>query len=278
MGLFDTISKTIFGEPEEPEARSASTLTPQQEALLNKIIGMVMPQIGKGVQPYPGTTVPSEEFLQPYYAGATGIVEDPLYKQTGLALQQGLSGQALYDTDLDKAREYWEDVYYKPAMAEFKQDILPQLREDYAGLGAYDSGGRRRAETQAAQRFATETGAKLGDILWAETQAGRQAKERALERGLQYTPEYLGLPLSYQKDVGLTQAGFEAQRLGEAKENWLAEQPYASPYLGLGYNALGVNATQPYIYQESPSYLMQLLQGASGGLGTAFGASLAGLI
>lgn len=255
----------------DPEMRQAPTLTPEQQALLKKIIGEIEPHIGKGVEPYPGTTVPSEQFLQDYYSGATGIGKDPLYAKAGLALEKGLAGAP----DEAAAKEHWEDVFYKPAMTRLKQDILPQLREDYAGLGGYDSGGRRRAETRAAGRVATETSGQLADVLYKEKQ---QAIDRALETA-RYVPEHLGVPLGYKKDVGIMRTGFEGERLGEKKEKWQAKQPWASPYLRLGMEAIGKQATEPYLYQPKTPWYGQLGQAAMGagtiGLGYGLGQKIA---
>lgn len=270
---------SVLGEKgqSEPEARQASNLTPEQAVLLKKMIAEIEPQIGKGVEPYPGTTVPSEEFMQDYYAGAEGFGEQPLYRKGGEAMEMGLSGKPVWDTDMDAAREYWKESFHDPAMTSFMKDVLPQLREDYAGTGAYDSGGRRRAETGAARRISTDLNAQLADIMWREQEAGRLAKERALERSLgtaRQVPEYLGAPLAYKRDVGGLRTGFEADRLTEGKEKWQTKQPYNSPYMDMGFKAIGQQAVEPYMYEPPEKWYGTLGRTMTNLSGQAAGAYL----
>jgi len=281
-------------------AAAASAAGAYQRSLIRTMARTIRRHIGEdmGIEPYPGTAVPSEEHLgdyygagqyyDPYYKGAMGVGEDPLYGRAGEALERGLSGEAAWDTDPEAAEQYWRDKYYEPAMTRFRQDILPQLREDYAGAGGYQSGGRRRAETRAAGRVAVETSGQLGDILWRERESGRLAKERALERALstaRYVPDYLGVPLGYARDVGgiktglardigMMKSGFERERLGEAQEKWLAKQPWASPYMSLGMQAVGVGATQPYLYQSKMPWYGHLGQAMAGAGSTGLGYGL----
>jgi len=199
------------------------------------IIG-TMPSI-TGEQQAVGT--PLSEYLSEAIAGvgnqptfeewaAQGNVPDmfggALGSQAQGAYAQALSGA--FPTD------YYNQSIYNPAMAEFKQDIMPAIKESYVGTGAItgtEVGDRLAGE---AQKLQANLNAVKGQLAYQATQTSTQASQAYVDQyqnqlGIAYqnyikqNPDtstilqaalsYLNIPMmaAYQKPVKDTGGGWK---------------------------------------------------------------------
>lgn len=238
----------------------------------------------KGVEAYPGTTVPETPgYLQNYLSGGAGsLTESPLYGAGSSILQTLLSGQPAYNTDMGAAEKYWNEAFYQPAYRQFTEDVLPQLREDFEGFGAFRSTARPKQELRATTDLLTNLQGQRAGLLWNELQAGRTAQESALNRAL----SALGPGMTYAQAPGqdITQRGLLQMQLDQAKmqedyNKWLYSQPYNNPYLSMGMQSTQGYQPQPYVSQSTPWYSgLANMAGQVGGsiLGTSLGGALGG--
>lgn len=258
----------------DPEVREASNLNRDQMRLMSSLTGMSRTGLQNGATPYSGTRVPAQnQLLSNYFNAAGNVPSGSLYTGAGQALDTAMQGKPLYGSDMDAAQDYWRSTYYEPAMNTFMKDMLPKLRESYAG-GTFDSGGRLRAEHDALGDVATGLNANLASIMYGEHQAGQNEMDLAANRSLLATnqaQQLAGLP----GQAGGAQYQYEAAPLEEEYQNWLMQQPWANPYTSTAMSLLGVNSQSPYLYQESPSTLGTIgsLLGTAGsyGLGQQLG-------
>jgi hypothetical protein len=250
---------------EEPEVRNTSVLNDQQERLFQDLSGMARTGLRTGATPYSGTRVPGQnQLLSNYYSAAGNVPTGSLYTGASNALQTSMRGKPLYGADMDAAQKYWQSTYADPAMSTFMKDMLPKLRESYAG-GTFDSGGRLRAEHDALADVATGVNANLASIMYGEHQAGQNERDLAANRALLATGQAQQLGQT-PFQAGASQYQYDAAPLEEDYQNWLLQQPWANPYASTAMGLIGINTQSPYLYQESPSTLGTIgsLMGSAG--------------
>lgn len=127
------ISK-FFGE-RDPQIITQPIVDPLKQNVASPLSEFLASNIGKGIPRYQG------QLTSPLPAGAENVVSRYL---------------ALDPT------QFFEERIKQPAMKTFKEELLPQVREEFAG--SLSSSGRFRTEEEAASKFATglaETQANL---------------------------------------------------------------------------------------------------------------------
>jgi hypothetical protein len=241
-------------------------LTPEQAAVQEETLDFILGnkqfglrrEGGPGIEPYPGTRIPEVPgSLQEYLTRAGQYGESPMYKTGESTLSRILSGEPSFDTDLGKAEEYWDKAFYQPAKNRYQREMIPQLRENFAGFGGFRSSGREEAERRSLTDFLTNIEGQRAGLLWNELQAGRGAQESALERALQAVPtsmDYGAMPLNMMRDAGQLQYQLEQAPLEEQYQNWLVSQPWNSPYMEMGQAMMGAPAFEPYLTSTTPWY------------------------
>lgn len=251
-GVGDFVSGIFGGGQKTPKVEQASTLTPMQESVLKNMGRLVNPGLKEGATPYSGTRVPGQnQLLSNYFSSAGSVPTESLYSNAGNALNTAMSGQPLYGSDMNAAKDYWKSAYYDPAMDNFMKEMLPKLRESYAG-GTFDSGGRLRAEQNALADVATGLNSNLASIMYGEHQAGQNEKDLAANRALGATSvaqQFGQVPFQ----AGAAQYEYDKGPLEEDYQKWLMQQDWANPYITTALGMTGVNAVSPYLSQDSPS-------------------------
>lgn len=272
------------------------------------------PQIGKGITPYPGTTVPPVSPLQQAgFAGAAGLTPMATqamgYGATGLAGADPLAGQRYLGTAEKRLDPFYQP--FDPSMAmeamkpakefglqTYKQDVVPWIMEKYGPqMGAKESGAMWQQLGREGARLSSGLGAQLGSYIYPAWQShlGRQ------QAGIGQTIGMAGLPgtiagqagqiggmgadlLGQTVNIGGIQREIAREPLTEAYGKWQMAQPWASPWLGMIPSAGQVPQYGAITEQQSPGlasmfapFLGSYL--GSGGLGQIGGAlgSLGGL-
>jgi len=236
----------LFGD--DPKLDLISLLTPGQQGLLDQLTKLLGGQMGEGITPYEGQMV----------AGESGLQKDvfDLLGESGM----GMLESALQPFDPESATQYWEKSVKAPMMETWEEDIIPEIMEPFAGMGALSSGGLNRALARSGKELTTGLGATLADILF-------RAEESHKGRQFGAIPQIMSV-----LGAGGTQRGIEQERLTEPFTKWQMSQPWASPWLSMLGPALGTRAYEPVVSGGSSGLLDALLPAA----GTAAGGWLQG--
>jgi len=278
MGM--TVSKWLFGQSPESKISTLPTMSPQQQALLNKLLGEFDQEslLKGGATPYGGELVAGLGDLENLSLEA---LEQKILQR---ATSEGVGAEA--ETALTKMlrtggaptdfEEFYRTSVRDPALQEFREFTLPEVTRRFGSSGAFGS-DRLTAEQQGLERLGrTLTGAR--SELAFKTQESSQ--ERIL-KALGLAPGVEGsdvesllklmqgasLPRSIQQ-AKLTSEYGEFQRQQEEKRNRV-NQILA---------ALGLPTLQN-IPQTTPGQtgtLQSVLTAAAGNTGAAAGFFAAG--
>lgn len=227
-----------------------SVLTPEQQRLLGSITGNVSQDIEGG-----------EGFgLDPLAQGAYNNLSRMFGEGSELgrlgeeAAGKLLRGEQLIDYSDPGREQFYQEAFLNPATANFRNDILPDIEEQYAGRGLEPgrSGDLLNAELTAGRRLATDLGAQRANLL-------RWDQDRAL----------LGLQSAYGAAATPQEIAFNT-----GQQNRFLQNQYSNPAYGVAPLALG---TQPYATRQrtgggSGAQLAGSLVGAGlGALGDYYG-------
>ena len=200
-----------------------SAFSPDQLALLQSITGQVQGDIsggeGFGLDPLAQGAYNnfSRQFGQGSEFGRLG-------EEAGLKL---LRGEQLIPYSDPGREQFYKEAFLDPATANFRNDILPDISEAYAGRGLEPgrSGDLLNAEMTAGRRLATDLGAQRAGLL-------RGDQDRAL----------LGLGQAFNAAAAPNEIAFNV-----GQQNRFLQNPYSNPAYGVAPLALG---TQPYVTRQ----------------------------
>ena len=225
---------------------SSASMTPEQQALMSKLIGQVSPQVGQGVSPYPGTYTPGVSSLQQGGfdaiqsmlggGGAYGMGGEALNRILGgtpeesLAAKMGPTGTSAAGVmgptgggfNKESAMDAWTKSVKDPAMQTWQNEMIPKILEPFVGAGGLNSGAARRAVAESGRNLNTDITGKLADMLYQGEQAGAgrefAGKESYAERSQSASESALGRQFgageSYRDRVGGTEESYLNRLLG----------------------------------------------------------------
>ena len=234
---------------EESTQQSQSFLPIQAEWLTN-LLQMYGPEAGAGQPVYPGAQVaPLTPTQTGAITGAQGLTdffagqrEQPMFGQTGTALEGLLSGQmGAGAITPEQTEQLFSSIYEKPSTRYYEQYTKPGIRESYAGPGFWSS-ARAGAQARGAQELGETLGRQRGEFGWGVEQANRAAQEAAADRALSALGPamgYAGMPMQQAQQQlaglgGIAQFGSMEQQQQQAEinaaiQNWAAEQNITDP-------------------------------------------------
>ena len=208
------MAKWITGKKKEPweeyigtmpsiTAEQAGVSTPMSEYLKEAISGI-------GAAPtFAGATLPTfggelgEQAKGVYgeamrgvapgmFGGALGTEAKTAYREAMAGVtppmfggELGAEAQAAYGEAMrgEFPEEYYQEAIYKPAITEWREDIMPAIRESYVATGAI-------AGTEVGERLGKE-GRRLGEYLGGvKAELGEKAKARAFAAAGMYQTAY----------------------------------------------------------------------------------------
>jgi len=272
MGLFDS----IFGSREEeidpgvPQITNIPTKTAEQTDFTKQLNLLLSGITGGGgrAQGFQGDLTAGPSNLQ--NQSFSNISQ--LLGQGGIG-QQGasaFSSAALSDFDPASTEQFFNKSVVAPSQRRFEREILPGIREGFAGTG--DSGALNRALANAGVDLELGRQSTLADLLF---QGEQKQLDRQSSGGLQAILASLGLG----QQAGGTQRGIEQEGLSNTLNEFIRSQG-VDPLLGLSPTALGVNTFDPLVQipnqqfgQSSASQVSSLLGGAgklAGGIASFF--------
>jgi len=286
MGLLDSLFGGGGGGGSSGlDVQQYSTLTDQQRSLLDQLTSRLSGQLGQGVSPYGGQMVAPLSGLQQqgmgYYGGIAPIAQqgadifgralssyDPAQGQGYLSRAAPAMASSLADYDPTSAREYWQQSFVNPAMQNYRQNVMPQLLERYAGQTG--AGGMKKAIAGSGEDLATSLNAQLANILYSGQQAqkDRQLQAAGLSANMAQVPGLLaqqggqlgGMGMDLMSNVmgaGQLQQTQAQNVLSWDYQKWLQSQAYNNPWLSQMPLALGIPAFENVgtASQASPSFM-----------------------
>lgn len=268
MGLFDN----LFGrqqdtiQPGAPQITQAATQTAEQQDFLRSLLGNLqgVSVAGGRVQPFQGDLSAGPSTLeQQLFGNVQQLAGDQGPFQSGLSALQG----QLADFDPTSVQNLFQSSVVAPSQRRFEEEIIPGIREGFAGTG--NSGALNRALANAGADLEIGRQDTLSQLLFQGEQSQLNRQGNALNAAL-------GLPLQAGQQVGATQRGIEQSGLDRILNEFIRGQGI-DPLLGLAPTALGTQGFENIVQVPTTTFgpsgasqISQLLQGA-GGLATGAG-------
>lgn len=220
----------LFGGEDRPSSSTDITplLYPRQEELLDTLLEFMEGQFGQGVPSYPGRRVapmsPAMERIDEMLMGFLGG-EHPT---RGMMMDR--FEDIMQPFSPEETQQWWEGAVKQPALRTWRQDVVPDIMEEFAGLNALDSGASRRAVAESGADVMGDIDAILANTMFGERQAHRGRQLQAMPQMMQYEREPLAW-LGQAMPISQMGRGVEQQQLTADYQDWLMEQPYANPWL-----------------------------------------------
>ncbi len=276
MGFLDDL---LLGSGPKLETRSLTTISPEQRAALNQLLG----NLGKDPSQYGGEMS----------AGLTGLENASLSaleersKQLALPDQNLEAAGASIRDQLDfkkntaDANDYFTNAVQNPALDSFQRSVLPSISRDFGG-GSFFSTERQNTEGLARKDLLNSLTAERSKV---NLQEFDKARDRALTAaGL--TPGLVGAQAQRdqtQMDI-LKAAGVERQVNQDALDRTYAEFVRQQQERQHNNDQLGNLSTTPTIENigmtdpGNAGLINTLLGALAGGAGKGLGEGLGGLL
>lgn len=265
-------------------------LTEGQRELLDALTGQLIPEMGRGVTPYPGQMVadisplqqqgfdvatgmagPGQQ-AQQYFQNMLGGIDTGMAGR-GMGMAEQALGPMLEPFDPAAATEFWETSMKAPALRTWREDMMPSIMEKgVRKAGTADSGPMQRELARSGEDLMTNLSAQLGGLLYS----GQQAQLGRQQQGVGQAMNLSNLPgallqgagrvgqqgtnlLSQMMNIGTTQRAIGQEGLTAEQMKWQASQPYMNPWLQQFLSqALGVSAFDTVVEEQPPSIASQL--------------------
>jgi hypothetical protein len=286
---------TMLSKPKGGGNQQVSTLTPGQSQYLESLTSQLNSQMGKGVTPYgesmtAGLTpvqlqgMQSASDIQASFQNLMGQYDTNSGQQYLNQAQPALNTMlADYNPTADK--EYWNQSFVNPAMQNWSQNIMPDIKEQFASANSADSGMMGRQIAESGRNLSTDLNAQLGNIMYQgrEAQLGRQQTGINQAMNMAQMPGALmqqnaslagtGMDLATQAtNVGGLEQTYNQNLLNEAYQKWQMSQPYNNPWLTQFTGAaLGTQAFENVYKQPTVPMAGQIAQNMLPFLGAYLG-------
>lgn len=176
-----SIGGWIFGKDPNAKVETRSTMTPQQQAILNELLGQFQTAglSEGGATPYGGDMVAGMSDLEGLSLEA---LEQKILKQVEGGTPTAAGETALTELIKNKGapvdfEDYYTNKVKTPLMRDFSENILPELTRRFRGSAGFGS-DRMQAEQQATQRFGETLAGARSELAY---KSGSDAANRLLE-------------------------------------------------------------------------------------------------
>ena len=265
MGILDI----LFGEGPSVDTQTLDTLTPEQQAELNKLLQ----QLGSSSGPkFEGDlNVEQSDLSQLSLAGLEEralALSDP-NRKSELSTQATQSLLSLLDFESADAgiEDFFRTNVRDPALEEFQRNILPAISRDFGGANFFSS--ERRETDQSAQ------GQLIESLSRSRSGLAFNARESDRNRALQA----LGLvPESENRDInqllailgaGETTTGLKERNVGREFDQFIAESGFDRDRISQLLAGINTQAFENVVTTSggTAGLIPQLLVAAAGGEG-----------
>lgn len=249
-----------FGGGGGTKVEQADRYTQAQKDVLNKLAQTALPEIGM-----PGPSYGGQRLAEPsaFQTGAFDIAGmAPTGRRQFGQFQRGLENIATQDINklLAPTQQYVGRLW--------QEDIAPSVMEQFAGMGAAESGGAARALGRAGERTALGLASTLAPY---QLQAQGQQMQ-AIPQAAQFPFQQAGAMYG----MGQMQRGLQQQPLDLAMQKWSEQQPWNNPALNFISPILGSSPYQNVGVNKPAGLGYSMLSGMAPGLGMGLGSSLFG--
>lgn len=169
----------------------STSYTPEQRQWLSKALNIYGPTLGQGEKIFQGERVAPLTETQTKATDVQGFLDRfapyrdmPMFGETGTALSGILSGTTGADYITPEATgKYFKGAIEDPARKEYRENVLPAIRESFAGPGFW-SGARANEQAESAQDLADWLGTQRAGLEWDVLQSNRAIDEAKAGRAL----------------------------------------------------------------------------------------------
>jgi len=251
MGFLSGVGDFLFGESPSVETSAAtSKQTPEQQALMKKLLSYYTDFAGESVEGYTGDRVAQLES-----AGVEGELAGTLG-----TLNRFESGEFTTPKYLE---DYYQKSIEEPLMKRWKEEIMPTIGGEFETRGLFMGSGRREAEIDSAEALMDTMGKGRADLYSQMEESGRAQQLQATTLKGNTLSDILG--------ISAAQRGIEQQGFDVGYTDWLRTQPGTRPQDQILMQLLGLETMNEPTTVVDPGHsgLLQELAGPAATLGSA---------
>lgn len=234
--------------------------SPEMWSAFQKLSPMLTGGISSPAPSYPGMMytprTPEEQQYLNYTTGNAATRPE--------AVERAFTGKAAYDITPEATEDYYQSAIRAPALREFQQVTLPNIKEAFVGPAYY---GSRRMEEQsrAGENLAVELARQRADLGYKDELARRESLEKGADRMIQYGVPQMGTAGQMARQIENEQVLADLSRwLGGEVVDGKYNAAY-NPYVQLVFQMLGLS---PYaVGQTTIGSQTSSGSGSSWGLG-----------
>ena len=169
----------------------STSKSPTQSKWMDKALEFYGPTLGQGEKIYQGERIAPLTETQTQASDVKGFIERfspyrdmPLYGETGTSLSGILSGEmGAKPITQEETESYYNRAIRDPAQKRYEEDVLPSVKEAYAGPGYWGS-ARAKAHTDSAEDLSDWLGEQRAGLEWDVGEANRMIDEAKAGRAL----------------------------------------------------------------------------------------------
>lgn len=165
--------------------------SPEQTKWMGEALDVYGPTLGQGENIFQGDRIAPMTETQTQASDVQGFLDRfapyrdmPMFGETGTALSGVLSGATGAQKITPEATEsYYKGVIEDPARKRHEEDVLPALRESFAGPGFWNK-ARAKEQFESTQDLSNWLGEQRASLEWDVGETNRQIEEAKAGRAL----------------------------------------------------------------------------------------------
>lgn len=159
--------------------------------------------------------------------------------------------------DPSGATKMWETSVRDPAMMNWRNNLMPDIANQFGSTGSARSSGFARELSRAGQELNTNLAGQLSDFVYSGQQSHLSRAAQLLPQLASFSPASMASSYAnlgsdvISKLMGAGAVGQEntQQQLAAAQQLWNEQQPWNNPWSQFLTQGLGTQAVSPYIQQ-----------------------------
>lgn len=254
--FFSDAGQIILGQGgTKTSTKQLETMSPEQKALFNQLLGGATDQYGKPTASTPFQTyVDTTKYDQMYLDRAFGPDAEKNNQATNQALLNVLSGKPAYDINEEATRNYYENSVRAPMLREYRDTTAPLLAESFSGPSFWSS-GRANATQKSIEDLSNKLNESWYNLAYQDELARRNALESASNRqvqGLSAAPQLESQAVINYGNAAAYARQIEQEKIASQMARWLSGENVNGQYISV-YNpnvqlALSLMGVQPFTY------------------------------
>ncbi len=254
--FFSDAGQIILGQGgTKTSTKQLETMSPEQKALFNQLLGGATDQYGKPTASTPFQTyADTTKYDQMYLDRAFGPDAEKNNQATNQALLNVLSGKPAYDINEEATRNYYENSVRAPMLREYRDTTAPLLAESFSGPSFWSS-GRANATQKSIGDLSNKLNESWYNLAYQDELARRNALESASNRqvqGLSAAPQLESQAVINSGNAAAYARQIEQEKIASQMARWLSGENVNGQYIS-AYNpnvqlAMSLMGVQPFTY------------------------------